>query len=129
MPISFLKPRRHDLLVVVKKFITCEDRFRLVFLYHLRLLMSFIGFPLNMYYYLLKSPYKMGKRFRKHRSDLSLFHHGLIKIILMHQLQSQNDCWDSFIIRNGFGNPELGEVDKPCVEETLVNPMASPPPL
>jgi hypothetical protein len=127
MSISFLKPRWHDLLVVVKQFITCEGRFRLVFLYHLRLLMSFIGFLLNMPYYLLRSLYKMGKRFRKQRSDSSLFHHGLIKIILMHQLESQNDYWDLFITRNGFGNPELGEVDKSVVEETLVNPTTSLP--
>jgi hypothetical protein len=129
MPISFLKPRWHDLLVVVKQFITCEARFRLVFLYHLRLLMSFIGFSLNMPYYLLISLYKMGKRFRKQRSDSSMFHHGLIKIILMHQLQSQNDFWDSFIAPNGFGNPELGEIDKPVIEETLVNQTTSSQPL
>jgi hypothetical protein len=90
--------------------------------------MSFIGFPLNMPYYLLRSLYKMGKRFRKQRSDSSLFHHGLIKIILMHQLQSQNDCWDAFISRNGFGNHELGQVDKSVIVETLVNPTASSPP-
>ena len=91
--------------------------------------MSFIGFPLNMPYYLLRSLYKMGKRFRKKRSDLSLFHHGLIKIILMHQLQSQNDCWDAFISRNGFANNELGQVDKPVIVDTLVNPTTSSPPL
>jgi hypothetical protein len=129
MPVSSLKPRWHDLLAIVKQFITCEGRFRLVFLYHLRLLMIFIGFSLNMPYFLLRSLYKMGKRFRKQRSDSSLFHHGLIKIILVHQLQSQNDCWDSFIIRNGFGDHELGQVDKPVIVETLVNPMASSPPL
>jgi hypothetical protein len=103
----------------VKQFVTCEGRFGLVFLYHLRLLMSFMGFPLNMPYYLLRSLYKMGKRFKKQRSDSSLFHHGLIKIILIHQLESQNDCWDSFITRNGFGNPELGEVDKPSLRKPL----------
>jgi hypothetical protein len=125
MPISFLKARWHDLLAVVKKFVTCEGWFGLVFLYHLRLLMSFMGFPLNMPYYLLRSLYKMGKRYKKQRSDSSLFHHGLIKIILIHQLESQNDCWDSFITRNGYGNPELGEVDKLVVEETLVHPTTS----
>jgi hypothetical protein len=44
-------------------------------------------------------------------------------------LQLQNDCWDEFILRNGFGNSELGQVDKPVIVETLVNPTASPPPL
>ena len=55
MPISSLKPRWHDLLAIVKQFITCEGRFRLVFLYHLCFLMSFIGFPLNMPYFLQRS--------------------------------------------------------------------------
>jgi hypothetical protein len=48
MPISTLKPRLNDLLVIVKKFVTCEGRYGLVFLYHLRLLMNFMGYPLNM---------------------------------------------------------------------------------
>jgi hypothetical protein len=129
MPISSLKPRWHDLLAIVKQFITCEGRFRLVFLYHLRLLMSFIGFPLNMPYFQLRNLYKMGKRFRKQRSDSSLFHHGLIKIILVHQLQLQNDCWDAIISRNGFGKSELGQVDKRVIVETLVNTTTSTPPL
>jgi hypothetical protein len=64
-PISALKPRWHDLLAIVKQFIMCEGRFGLVFLYHLQLLMSFIDFPLNMPYFLLRSLYKMGKRFRR----------------------------------------------------------------
>jgi hypothetical protein len=129
MPVSSLKPRWHDLLDIVKQFITCEGRFGLVFLYHLRLLMSFIGFPLNMPYFLLRSLYKMGKRFRRKRYNSSLFHHGLIKIILVHQLQLHNDYWDAFFLRNGFGNSELGQVDKPIVIETLVKPTASSPPL
>jgi hypothetical protein len=35
MPISTLKPRWHDLLVIVKQFVTCECQYGLVFLYHL----------------------------------------------------------------------------------------------
>jgi hypothetical protein len=122
MPISALKARWHDLLAVLKQFVTCEGRFGLVFLYHLRLLMVFMGFPLNMPYYLLRSLYKMGKRYRKQRADSSLFHHGLIKILLVHQLELQSDNWDSFVVRNGFSNPNIDEVDKPVVEETLTYP-------
>jgi hypothetical protein len=35
MPVSALKPRWHDLLAIVKQFVTCEGRYGLVFLYHL----------------------------------------------------------------------------------------------
>jgi hypothetical protein len=64
MPISKLKPRWHDLLMVVKQFVTCEGQCGLVFLYHLRLLMNFMGYPLNMPFYFQGSLYKMSKRFK-----------------------------------------------------------------
>jgi hypothetical protein len=64
MPISTIKPRWHDLLMVVKQFVTCEGRYGLVFLYHLRLLMNFMGYPLNMPFYFQRSLYKMAKRFK-----------------------------------------------------------------
>jgi hypothetical protein len=61
MPVATLKPRWHNLLTIVKQFVTCEGRYGLVFLYHLRLLMNFIDYPLNMPHYLLRSLYKMSK--------------------------------------------------------------------
>jgi hypothetical protein len=60
-PIVLFKPRWHGLLLILKKFVTCESRYSLVFLYHVRLLMVFIGFNLNMSFYLLRSLQKMGK--------------------------------------------------------------------
>jgi hypothetical protein len=65
IPISLLKVRWHGLLAVLRQFVTCEGRFGLVFLYHIRLLMHFIGFQLNMSFYLLRSLYKMAKRYKK----------------------------------------------------------------
>jgi hypothetical protein len=64
MPVSLLKTRWHGFLAVLKQFVTCEGRFGFIFLYHLRLLMNFIGFPLNMPYYLWRSLYKMEKGIR-----------------------------------------------------------------
>jgi hypothetical protein len=55
-----------------------------------------------------------------------MFHHYLIKIIIIHQLKLNNDCWDAFLLRNGFGSSELGQVDKPVVIETLMKPTISP---
>jgi hypothetical protein len=57
--VSLLKIRWHGLLAVLRQFVTCEDHYGLVFLYHIRLLMHFIGFQLNMSFYLLRSLYKM----------------------------------------------------------------------
>jgi hypothetical protein len=122
MPISMLKPRWHDLLIVVKQFVTCEGRYGLVFLYHLRLLMNFIGYPLNMPFYFQRSLYKMSKRFKREKADSSLFHHGLIKLIVTHHLSLHGDSWRAFIARNGFDDTDPVQIDKPVVNETKVGP-------
>jgi hypothetical protein len=122
MPITTLKPRWHDLLVIIKQFVTCEGWYGLVFLYHLWLLMNFIGYPLNMPHYLLRSLYKMSKRFKREKADSSLFHHGLIKIIIIHHLSLHGDNWQAFLSRNDFSTPESVQVDKVVVTETMVAP-------
>jgi hypothetical protein len=62
----------------------------------------------------------MAKRYKRQRLNSSLFHHKLIKMLLVHQLKLQNDNWDAFLIRNGFITPSTIEVDKPMMEETTV---------
>jgi hypothetical protein len=84
MPVTSLKSRWHDLLAIINQFVTCEGRYGLVFLYHLWLFMSFIYFPLNMPHFLLRSLYKKAKRFKREKADYSLFHHCLIKIIVIY---------------------------------------------
>jgi hypothetical protein len=124
MPISMLKPRWHDLLMLVKQFVTCEGRYRLVFLYHLWLLMNFIGYPLNMPFYFQHSLYKMSKRFKREKADSSLFHHGLIKLIIFYHLILHGDSWRDFVARNGFDDTNPVQVDKPVVSEIKTrNPM------
>jgi hypothetical protein len=122
MPISMLKPRWHDILMVVKQFVTCEGRYGLIFLNHLQLLMNFIGYPLNMPFYFQRSLYKMSKRFKREKADSSLFHHGLIRLIVVHHLSLHGDSWRAFISRNGFADTEPVQVDKSVVSETKVGP-------
>jgi hypothetical protein len=97
MPVTMLKQRWHDLLMIIKQFVTCEGRYGLVFLYHLRLLMIFIGYPLNMSFYFHRSLYKMSKKYKRHKADNNLFHHGLIKLIVVYQLILLGDSWKAFI--------------------------------
>jgi hypothetical protein len=122
MPISTLKPRWHDLLMVVKQFVTCEGRYGLVFLYHLRLLMNFMGYPLNLPVYFQRSLYKMSKRFKREKANSILFNYGLIRLIIVHHLNLHGDRWQAFISRNGFADAEPVQVDKLVVSETKVEP-------
>jgi hypothetical protein len=122
IPVSLLKVRWHGLLAVLKQFITCEGHYGLVFLYHVRFLMHFIGFHLNVSFYLLRSQYKMLKRYKKKNLDSSLFHHGLIKLLLVHHLKTLADDWDGFLVRNGFVAMiprETLVMDKPMIEKPL----------
>jgi hypothetical protein len=70
--------------------------------------MLFIGFKLNMSFYLLMSLYKMSKLYKRQsmNSLSSLFHHGLIKILLLSHLSQIGDTWESFLSRNGFSQPD-----------------------
>jgi hypothetical protein len=135
IPIALLKPRWHSLLLILKQFVTCEGRYGLVFLYHIRLLMNFIGFELDMPFYLLMSLYKMSKRYKRQGINSSLFHHGLVKILLVYHLSKIGDNWETFLIRNGFTqadatvNPLLiinPNSDRPVTEIQVVNSIDGP---
>ena len=71
----------------------------------------------------------MAKRFKREKVDSSLFHHCLIKIVIVHNLRLSGDCWQDFLFRNGFATLECGQVDKTVVTETLVGPAVPPPTL
>jgi hypothetical protein len=123
MLISLLKIRWHGLLAILRKFVTCEGRYGLIFLYHIRLLMNFISFQLNMLFYLLRSLYKMEKRYKKQSLDSSLFHQWLIKLLVVHHLKTLGEDWDSFVAHNGFitVNPlETPIMDKLMIEKPLI---------
>jgi hypothetical protein len=85
--------------------------------------MNFMGFPLNMPHYFLRSLYKMSKRFKREKADSSLFHHDLIRLIVVHHLSLHGDNWQAFLSRNGFANPESVQIDKAVVSETLAGPV------
>jgi hypothetical protein len=116
--ISLVKPRWHSLLIIFKQFMTCEGQYGLIFLYHIHLLMHFIGFELSMPFYLLITLYKVSKTYQIQSVNSSLFHHGFIKILLIHHLSIVGDCWDNFLVRNGF-YMTIHVVNR-CLDEQLI---------
>jgi hypothetical protein len=86
LPAKMLKPHWYDLLMFIKQFVTCEGRYGFVFLFHLRLLMVFMDFELSMPHYLHRILSKMAKKYKRSQADTSLFHVGLIKMLVVYEL-------------------------------------------
>ena len=51
-----------------------------------------------------------------------MFHHDLIRLIVVHHLNLHGDSWQAFISRNGFADTEPVKIDKHVVSETKVEP-------
>jgi hypothetical protein len=81
--------------------------------------MIFIGFELHMHFYLLMSLYKMAKHYKRHSKNAlsSLFHHRLIKILLVSHLSQIGDSLEGFLSRNGFT-----QVDDTINPHLIANP-------
>jgi hypothetical protein len=62
----------------------------------------------------------MSKKFKRHKADNILFHHGLIKLIVIYHLSLHGDSWKAFIVCNGFEDTNPVQIDKSVVVETKV---------
>ena len=83
----FLKNWR-PVLDLIHRYLTCEGRLSSAYVYHLRLMATFIGFPINLPYYLLHSLFKMSNAIKKGPKHVShsLFHHGLVRMLIKNEL-------------------------------------------
>jgi hypothetical protein len=59
----------------------------------------------------------MSKKYKRNQADSSLFHYGLVKIIVVYHLGLHGDCWSNFLSRNDFEDSNPPQVDKPVVSE------------
>jgi hypothetical protein len=92
--------------------------------------MVFLGFGLNMPFYLLKSLQKMARFYQRKNlnAQSSLFHHDLIQILVISQLSKVGDNWKDFMDRNGFAPPET-VIDSPLHFDEPTSPCLSTPSL
>ena len=105
----------------------------MVYSYHLRLLLHFVGKrSLDFPFYLYRSLAKMSDKVqdKKEGNETSLFHHGLIKILVLEELKRLGRGWSSFFFISGFEvdvitpkrNPKPRDIPSPSVAEQ-VEPM------
>ena len=71
-----------------------------------------------MPYYFLNSLHKMACTYQMNVGDKerSLFHHGLIKILVSYRLRELGEAWESFLMRNGFGEMKNGPDEGPKLD-------------
>ena len=82
IPISALKGKWSSMLLILQKFITFEERFGSMYVYHIRLLMIFLeDGTLNLPFFLLNSLRRMATNVQKkiEAIETTLYHHGLVK--------------------------------------------------
>jgi hypothetical protein len=105
---EWIKPELVNPLIIITRLITCEGRYSTFKACHFRLLAHFLfNKPLNFPFYFLKILEKMSSQVRKNVTNPhnSLFHHGLIKLLVLTELEKQGKNWDAFIYQ--FANPHL----------------------
>jgi len=109
VPRSWLMHPWDEMVYILQKFVTCEGRYSIVYLYHIKLLLHLkrqcvISLP----YFLLQSLTKMSKTIQKQKGneDKSLYHFGLIKILIEHELQRRGKMWKEFLAANQIKDEE-----------------------
>jgi hypothetical protein len=121
VPHSWIRPEWHTALIVIHRYITCEGRFSLIYIYHIRILMHLNGdYPLNLPYFLLKSLTKMSKRVQSLSSNAksSLFHQVLIKTLVMSALRELQKPW-SWLMQSLNPNPQSNKQKKGKGKKTV----------
>ena len=64
---------------------------------------------MDMPYYLLHSLKKMSMQVKKNKNkERSMYHHGLIKMLVEHELNQRGQSWNIFLWENGL-IPEIGK--------------------
>jgi hypothetical protein len=94
-----------ELVYIIQNFVTCETRYSIIYLYHIKLLQHLRGdCMINLPHFLLKSLIKMSKKAQKQVEDVEkgIYHCGIIKIILTHELMKKGMTWQQFLIEKGF---------------------------
>jgi hypothetical protein len=99
-------PRNHlvgefdKILRIIQRYFTCEGRFNTLYQYHIRLLLHFTGkIEMNIPFYLLRSIGKMSDMVQSKSKvvDTSIFHSGLIRMLVVEELRKKNISWEHFI--------------------------------
>jgi len=116
------------MLRLIQRYFTCEGRLNMIYQYHIRLLLHFIGKDLmNLPFYLFRSIGKMANRVQAKSKvvDTSVFYSGMIKMIMMEELNNKNIDWEQFIASAHFqlnvASTPQSKVQSPLQADNIVH--------
>jgi hypothetical protein len=93
------------ILRIIQRYFTCEGRFNTLYQYHISLMLHFTAkIEMNIPYYLLRSIGKMSDRIQSKSKDVdtSIFHSGLIRMLVSEELGKKYISWERFVIASHF---------------------------
>ena len=99
------KPKWREPIKILQSYVTYEGRYASVFKYHFRFLQHLSHESnMNIPFFFLKSLQNMSSRVKEHQDHTkqSIFHHGLIKLIISTELQKRRKTWDYFLFWSRF---------------------------
>ena len=105
MPVSHLEDEWQGLFKGIQLYITSEGRYDKLMLYHFKLLDHFIGKNLlNLPFFLHKRLTKVCKKIRAEPLSMknTLWHFGLINLIILEELKLKGRTWKHFVFWEGF---------------------------
>jgi hypothetical protein len=120
---AWLEPQWAQLLIILQRYLTCEGRYTILFPCHARLLLHFTGTLLNVPFFLLKSLKGMAEQVQRVSEFRgSLFHFGLVKILITCALSKKQETWDLFAAKT------LARVQSKAKKGKPVTPHKKPTP-
>ena len=100
---------------ILQIYITCEGIFSFVFKYHFRFLQHLSHeAKMNLPLFFFKSLQNMSSRVKEHQDHTkqSVFHHGLIKLVISTVLRKKEKTWEYFLFWSGFQTEKEDQTQK-----------------
>lgn len=123
VPRGYVKYVFANLLLCIQRYFTCEGRYHKVYPYHFKLRLHFTGIiSLDLPFFLFRSLGKMSDKIQLkiEPCETSLFHHGLVKLMVLHELQNVDRYWYTFLFMSSLRaetrlSPRAKEISSPVI--------------
>jgi len=105
VPRKWLIEDYDKLLFIIQRFFTCEGRYSWVLQYHFKILLHFtIKKEIELSFFLFKSLQRMISFAQRKPKKLqkSIFHHALIKLIVLEKLKKEGKDWPTFLFVSNY---------------------------